>query len=231
MTRSAPRNKSPHNRKSFSAHSASVALAALAAAGVMLAPEATATNRPLPSFQCYWSEPFIGVQVSTAGVVLFQPLEEAGEAGEDGDSLEKALVTTTGSQVNVSGVQNNGRPFRMVIKDKPGYDGMSDFEGSHTGEILVFDDMGPLKGLCIKHGDGTKPRRVVGVAETDELNVRAKPNASSAILTSLGPREYAWAYPSGARNGWVKVTAAKYPQNELGRIGVVSGWVNGKYLR
>lgn len=62
---------------------------------------------------------------------------------------------------------------------------------------------------------------VTGVAASDVLNVRAEPNADSAVLSELAPTatgiEIVGFDPSGA---WARVSA-----------GEASGWVSGRFLR
>ncbi len=183
----------------------------------IIAPAQSVGAQSRPSFECWWTEPFDGFQVSPSGAVYL--------SSEDGEkALVKIVVRRTGSGFTISGYTAESVLITVKITKDEGNDGMSDYTTEYRGEL------GSMSGSCVRYAEGTRPRRVVGVAESDVLNVREKPAASAKVLTSLPPKSSAFVYPGKPSKGWYRVSARKFPPNESGRITVVNGWVNGAFL-
>jgi uncharacterized membrane protein len=177
----------------------------------------------LPSYHCVFTEPFISLEISPAGVIYVQ--------GDSNEIVQPTGFTIEGPVTVISAKLANQTVFGIAITKEPGGDGMSDYIMPFKGllETSAFGDT-KLSGACLKHPDGSRPRPVVNVAENGRLNVRASPNARARIVNHVGPRGSVWAYPDATNRGWVRVSTALYPSNETGEVRVVSGWVNGRFL-
>ncbi len=173
-----------------------------------------------PSFSCWWTEPFDGFELSPEGAIYFS----AETPDFSGTPLTNVKVVKVGSGWNVSG-KAGADTITVNITKEEGSDGMSDYTTPYAGLLNR-----QWNGACLKHGNGTVPRDVVGVAENDVLNVRSAPNASARIVTTIGQKGTAWVYPGKPKNGWVKVSARKYSGEESGPVTAVDGWVNGAFV-
>ncbi len=173
-----------------------------------------------PSFSCWWTEPFAAFRLSPSGAVF--DTFDSPDGG--GDPLEEVTVVQAGSGVNVTGY-SNGELVSVQIRKEAGSDGMSDHTTAYSGTWG-----GQWEGACVKHGSGSIPRNVIGIAENDELNVRSAPSARAKKIASIPFSGSAWVYPQTNTRGWLKVSAAVYPEAESGRIVVRNGWVNAKFV-
>jgi hypothetical protein len=184
-------------------------------------PISAAPAKPLnPSFSCWWSEPFDEFEVSPAGATFFG----AETLGGSGTSLSDVKIVRAGSTLTISGT-SEAYGISVKITKEPGSDGMSDASTPYAGLLN-----GVFNGACIRLGSGTIPKTVTGVADGDKLNVRALPSASSKIVATIPPRGSVWIYPQKAKNGWLKVSAIRYPPKESGFVTVVDGWVNSSFV-
>jgi uncharacterized membrane protein len=177
----------------------------------------------LPSYNCVFTEPFISLDISPAGVIYGQ--------GDSKEIVQPSGFTIDGPLTVISGKLANQTVFGIAITKEPGSDGMSEFVMPYKGllETSAYGET-KLSGACLKHPDGSRPRPVVNVAENGRLNVRAAANARARIVNHVGSRGSVWAYSETTNRGWVRVSTALYPPNETGQVRVVSGWVNGRFL-
>jgi hypothetical protein len=104
-----------------------------------------------PSFSCAWTEPFLGLTRSPAGAVWHTIDGEA--------PLTRLGVSTSGRVLVVRGTTAEKARLTVRIAEKEGSDGMSEFTTAHEGVIVGSNQ----SGSCIRHGDGTVPKRVVRV--------------------------------------------------------------------
>lgn len=176
----------------------------------------------MPSYSCVFTEPFIGMDSFPGGVRYQTP--------ETSENAKRVALTGSTAKPVVSGTLGSGKSFSLLIVKKPGSDGMSDFVRPYTGQLSGLAIGQPLEGACLKYPDGTTPRRVIGVVDTDKLNVRSKPAKGASVVARVGPGGSVWAFPQTTRNGWARVAVAKYPAGEDGNVTVVTGWVRTKFL-
>ncbi len=120
----------------------------------------------------------------------------------------------------------DGRTGRFTLFDGPGSDGMSDRVYSYRLAV----DFGGVKneGGCDRLPDGSRPARVVNVAQNDVLFVRSAPAATASPVTTVPPGGIVWVRPVNEKGGWVPI--ASVVAAESGPGAVVTGWANGKFL-
>ncbi len=174
----------------------------------------------LPSFSCWWTEPFDGFEISPNGAKFFS----AETLDGSGTPLSRLKVVAKGGGYDISGMAG-AEAITVKITKEPGSDGMSDYSTPYAARL---NDQ--WSGACVRHGVGTVPRTVVGVATADVLNVRAAPSSNSKIVATIPPGGSAWVYPGKTSKGWLKVSARRYARNESGDVTVVDGWVNGAFV-
>jgi uncharacterized protein YgiM (DUF1202 family) len=198
-------------------------LSRLAAIGAFLILQSGASvASSMPSITCTFTEPFIGIDVFPGGVMFVTP--------EGNFEVESAMRVGTGEPIKITGSIVDSREFDLTVSNEPGSDGMSDMISPQSGSLVTGDAENPQQGACIVFPDGTTPRPIKDVAENDMLNVRDQPSSDGQILAKLNSRATAWAFPEDTNNGWARVAAANYPDNESGNITVLIGWVNAKFL-
>jgi uncharacterized membrane protein len=174
----------------------------------------------LPSFACRFTEPFISIDTYAGGALFITP-----------ENSTKAIVTNLGGGAAASlaiSLPDKGK-FELNIAKKQGSDGMSDFVFPFQGAFRRGSNTAQIGG-CIQFPDGTSPRAVANISETDTLNVRRAGSTKSSIITKLRLGTSVWVFPEDVVKGWVRVAAPVYPVNGSGPIKVVEGWVNAKYL-
>jgi hypothetical protein len=181
---------------------------------------------PNPSFSCWWMEPFLGLDLSPEGALFYDAggIYDAETPDGDGTPLSKLKVIKVGSGVRITGDVGLDSISVRITKGV-GSDQMSDFTTPYVGVLN-----GEFQGACLKHGNGTVLRDVIGVAEGDVLNVRVSPSASARIIDTIPFDGATWVYPGRANNGWRKVSVERYASRESGPITVVDGWVNGAFI-
>ena len=103
---------------------------------------------------------------------------------------------------------------------------MSEFTTDYSGEIDGRLD----SGACTKHHDGWNAVEVTGVADDDVLNIRASGRASARVVATAAPNSIIFRSTS-AVNGWARVSVAVFPTSGVGRVRVVEGWANTRFLR
>jgi uncharacterized membrane protein len=177
----------------------------------------------LPSYSCVFTEPFISLDISPAGVIYSD--------GERKEMVQPTSFKIEGPVTVINGKLADQTVFGIAISKEPGSDGMSDYVTPYKGllETSAFDD-NKLNGACLRHPDGSRSRLVVNVRENERLNVRSAPNVRGRIINRVRQGMSVWAHPEAAVGGWVRVSTALYPANETGEVRVVSGWVNARFL-
>jgi uncharacterized membrane protein len=174
----------------------------------------------LPSFWCSFTEPFITVSTSRSGIYYDDNDQRVGFAR--GPTVQKR-----GAEIVLSGRLRDGSDFMLTISKDSGSDGMSEFDYPYVGKLA---GAASVIGGCVRMPEGTQMRRVVGVAENDQLNLRSQPNASAKIVGAVYAKSFVWAKPVALKKGWARVAAVLRPKNEQGRITAVEGWVSAKFL-
>jgi uncharacterized membrane protein len=174
----------------------------------------------LPSFWCSFTEPFITVSSARNGIYYDDNDQHVGHA-------LTPMVQKPGKEIILSGRLKDGSAITLKISKGEGSDGMSEFDypyiGALSGAVSVI-------GGCVKMPDGTQLRRVVGVADNDQLNLRSQPNAAAKIVGAAYAKGFVWAQPGALKKGWARVAVVLRPKNEQGLITAVEGWVNAKFL-
>jgi uncharacterized protein YgiM (DUF1202 family) len=191
-----------------------------AAALVMTTTGAQATA--MPSYSCVFTEPFISVDSFPGGVRYETP--------EGAQPVAAAILGGSPAKPVLDGKIGGSKSFSLAIVKKPGSDGMSSLMRPYTGTLSGSAVGNALEGACLKYPDGTTPRQVTGVIETDTLNVRTKPSANGAIIARVRPGTSVWAFPETVKNGWARVAVAKFPPGEDGNVTIVTGYVRAKFL-
>jgi uncharacterized membrane protein len=174
----------------------------------------------LPSFWCSFTEPFITVSTGRNGIYYDDNDQRVG-------FVTRPLVQKQGAELVVSGRLKDGSAFTLKISKDIGSDGMSEFDYPYVGK---FSGAASVIGGCVKMPDGTQLRRVVGVADNDQLNLRSQPNAAAKIIGAAYAKGFVWAQPGALKKGWARGAAVLRPRDEQGLITAVEGWVNAKFL-
>jgi uncharacterized membrane protein len=193
----------------------------LCAVIVTLISVATPTKAaPLPSFWCSFTEPFISVSTGQNGIYFDDNDQHKGFA-------LRPLLQKQGSNQIISGLLKDGKTFSLKISAGPGSDGMSEYDYPYEGRL---SGAASVVGGCVKMPGGSMLRRVVGVAENDQLNLRDRPNSSGKRLGFAYPNSFVWLRSRKLKNSWAEVSAVSRPKSEQGAVISVSGWVNAKFL-
>jgi uncharacterized membrane protein len=175
----------------------------------------------LPSFWCSFTEPFINVSTGRNGVYYDDNDQRVG-------FVARPLLQKQGAELVMSGRLKDGNTFTLKISKDIGSDGMSEFDYPYVGKL---SGAASVIGGCVKMPDGTQLRRVVGVADNDQLNLRGQPNAAAKIVGAVDVKGFVWAKAGALKKGWARVAVVLRPKNEQGLITAVEGWVNAKFLR
>ena len=174
----------------------------------------------LPSFWCSFTEPFITVSTGRNGIYYDDNDQHVGFA-------LRPVVRKQGADFMLSGRLKDGSNFTVKISKGSGSDGMSEFDYPYVGTLSGIVS---VNGGCVRMPEGTQMRRVVGVANNDQLNLRNQPNASGKIIGAAYATSFVWAKPGALKKGWARVAAVLHPKDEQGLITAVEGWVNAKFL-
>ena len=149
--------------------------------------------------------------------------------GEKAEQMLKPSITRTGNNVSVKGTLA-GKVFAVAITKVAFTE--SEPESAVPYSISIIGGEGSVnggKGGCVRYGDGTVPRVVVGVAVDDVLNIRSQAKASASILSTAYNGEHVWVYPSTVKGGWIKVSHFRQGTTAV-KGAVIDGWVNAKFL-
>jgi uncharacterized membrane protein len=185
-------------------------------AGLFGAAPAQAVANPavLPSLQCDFTEPFMDLSVSREGLVQNQegvPAAYQFFSANLGDPKRAEYFFL-----------DQGKRLSLVVERKPGSDGMSDREYPLTATF------GGYVGGCIEHPNGSVPRQVTGVKDSDVLYVRQSASAKAKTKGEAYNKQRVFVMPTKKR--WQQVTVAVAAGGESGAVRIVSGWVNGAFL-
>jgi uncharacterized membrane protein len=179
-------------------------------------------NNSRLSFSCSWTEPFDSMEIAN-GQVSYS------FSGDKSETMLNPALTRTGSKVRVQG-SLVGKPFAALITNISFTD--SEPEAAVPYSVSIIGGEGSVnggKGGCIRYGDGTTPRTVVGVAVDDILNIRSQAKSTAPVLDTASNGEHVWVYPLTLKGGWIKVSA--YRDGTAKSKGtVISGWVKEKFL-
>jgi uncharacterized membrane protein len=175
----------------------------------------------LPSFWCSFTEPFITVSTGRNGIYYDDNDQRVG-------FVTRPLVQKQGAEIVMSGRLKDGSAYTLRISKDIGSDGMSEFDYPYVGKL---SGAGSVIGGCVRMPDGTQLRRVVGVANNDQLNLRSQPNAAAKIIGAAYANSFVWTKPGALKKGWLRGAAVLRPKDEQGLITAVEGWVNAKFLR
>ena len=174
----------------------------------------------LLSFWCNFTEPFITVSTGRNGIYYDDNDQHVGFA-------LRPVLRKQGADFMLSGRLKDGSSFTVKISKGEGSDGMSDFDYPYVGAL---SGIASVNGGCVRMPEGTQMRRVVGVANNDQLNLRNQPNASGKIIGAAYATSFVWAKPGALKKGWARVAAVLHPKDEQGLITSIEGWVNGMFL-
>jgi uncharacterized membrane protein len=174
----------------------------------------------LPSFWCSFTEPFITVSTARNGIYFDDNDQRVGFA-------LRPTAQKHGAEIVLSGRLMDGSAFTVKISKGEGSDGMSEFDYPYVGKL---SGAASVIGGCVRMPEGTQMRRVVGVAENDQLNLRSQPNASAKIVGAAYAKGFVWAKPGALKKSWARVFAVSRPNGEQGPMTAVEGWVNAKFL-
>lgn len=174
----------------------------------------------LPSFWCSFTEPFITVSTARNGIYYDDNDQRVG-------FVTRPLVQKQGAELVMTGRFKDGSAFTLKISKDIGSDGMSEFDYPYVGKL---SGAASVIGGCVRMSDGTQLRRVVGVADNDQLNLRSQPNAAAKIVGAAYAKGFVWAKPGALKKGWAHGAAVLRPKDEQGLITAVEGWVNAKFL-
>jgi uncharacterized membrane protein len=174
----------------------------------------------LPSFWCSFTEPFITVSTARNGIYYDDNDQRIGFA-------LRPVVQKLGADFVLSGRLKNGSDFTLNISKGEGSDGMSEFDYPYVGKLY---GAASVIGGCVRMPDGSQIRRVVGVADNDQLNLRNQPNASANIVGAAYAKGFVWAKSVALKKGWARVSVVSRPKDEQGLITAVEGWVNARFL-
>ena len=182
----------------------------------------SASATAFPSLSCVFTEPFVGIDVWPGGARAITPektlLLRNRKLG--GSALEPTVQGTIA-----------GMPAQLAIINKPGSDGMSDFERPLTGTLTGWPSTATLQGACLRYPDGTTPRDVIGIAPTSKLIVRSTSAGAGSIVGRIGPRGRFWAYPDPLVKGRARGAFERLPTGGTGSIVVAEGWVHARFLK
>ena len=174
----------------------------------------------LPSFWCSFTEPFITISSASNGLVY--------QTGLESEVLPNPKSQRHGGAVEISGKLKSGESIALSIAKGEGSDGMSEYDFPYVGQL---SGAAAVTGGCVNLPKGTRLAQVVGVADGDVLNIRDRSSANGKVLGKVtGNIVWMKQGEGSGRNGWQSIAAVAPPSNERGTMGVVTGWVNSKYL-
>jgi uncharacterized membrane protein len=179
-------------------------------------------NNSRLSFSCNWTEPFDSMEIAN-GLVSYS------FSGDKPEILLNPALTRIGTKVRVQGTLV-GKPFAVLITNISFTD--SEPEAAVPYSVSIIGGEGSVnggKGGCIRYGDGTTPRTVIGVATDDVLNIRSQAKATAPILDTASNGERIWVYPNTLRGSWMKVSTFR-DGTTTSKGTVLSGWINAKFL-
>jgi uncharacterized membrane protein len=188
---------------------------------LLLAWPSVVSAAPVPSLYCAFTEPFANILVWPGSVRA---------------THEQTFTTTnfavTGTRLEpVIETRINNRPMKLSVHQDSGSDGMSDFVYPLTGKLSGWM-MGTaqLEGGCVRFPHGSAPWQIVGLSQTQTLNVRQRPSLQGRVVGKLDANDQVWIVPGNTSGTWTRVAYAFMPNAETGDVRIVQGWVATRYL-
>jgi hypothetical protein len=183
---------------------------------------ASGTTANQLSFSCSWTEPFDSMEISQGRVGY-------SFSGEKTETLQATRLIRSGSKLTVKG-SLAGKAFQAVITKVAFTESEPEAEVSYSVSIVGGEgSVNRGKGGCVRYGDGTTPRTVVGVATDDVLNIRSQAKSSASILSTAYNGNHLWVYPASVQGSWIKVSYFR-EGTTTSKGAVFAGWVNAKFL-
>jgi uncharacterized protein YgiM (DUF1202 family) len=171
---------------------------------------ATAATTSLPSVFCDFEEPLQWVVLSPEGVLV--------EDHYNGAVFNRYKATNVRGSINnrltVSLPQSSGNSAIVLEK----------VDGEYFSHSVTFNDR---EGTCDRFPTGFLLRKVVGVADDDELNIRSAPNASADIVSTSANGRLIWVKPTKAK--WFQVAYAE-TNEDGGTEGIFTGWARATFV-
>jgi hypothetical protein len=178
--------------------------------GVVATPADAVTASSLPSVFCSFEEPYQYVVLSPEGVLV--------------EDHENGAVFARYKPTSVKGSINATLTVRLPASSGNSSLVLERTDGEFNSHLLTFNDR---EGLCDRLPTGFLLRKVVGVAEDDELNIRSEPNASAEVISTSTNGSLIWIKPTNAK--WVQVAYTE-SIGDGAPIEVFTGWVNSRFV-
>jgi uncharacterized membrane protein len=207
-TMTSPVRRSLRRTLAFTSVAAVVTVAAAGSAGPVLA---VGDPSGLPSVHCQFTEPFLDAVISPEGLVI----------EGFGQSMSAFAFQSANTLTGTYRFRSRGVTHVLEVLPGPGGDGMSDRTFAKVGRL------DGQEGGCTEHPKGTLPRKVRGVADDDELNIRSRPSASASIVAAVP--DGSWIFVKPGAGTWKRVAVDK-TTGETGPVTSVSGYANAKFL-
>lgn len=219
------KNKNARSKKSFFlglafAGGVLAASSQTLASGSIRVASATTTNQL--SIACSWTEPFDSMEISQGQITY-------SFSGDKAEQMQTPRLVRLGSKITVKGTLAS-KAFQAVITKVSFSD--SEPEMAVPYSVSIRGGEGSVnggKGGCVRYGDGTTPRTVIGVATDDVLNIRSQATTSASVLDKVSNGDRIWVYPATVKGSWRKVSHFRQGTTKS-KGAVIDGWVNAKFL-
>lgn len=202
-----------------------VAGALIAGASLVASPaNAAGTSAGLTklAFNCVFTEPFSALVVSAEEVSWAPNIADL----DIPTAVTSATVKSVGKGLRIDAVTAQKSKLGVSVSFGKNSGGVGEYTTDYEAKIDGRVDT----GMCVKYPDGSVPRRVVGVADNDTLNIRQAGKATSPAVTTVGPGELVFLLPGSPKAGWVRVAASLFPKSGTGRVAAVTGWAKASFL-
>jgi hypothetical protein len=173
-------------------------------------PANAAASSSLPSVFCDFEEPFQWVVLSPEGVLV--------EDHDNGAIFNRYKPTSLRGSINsrlTVGLPASSGNSSIVLQR---------VDGELDSHVITFNDR---EGTCNRLPTGFLLRKIVGVSDDDELNIREAPNASAEIISSSSNGSLIWVKPTKAK--WVQVAYVEQVGDEAPNE-VFTGWANKAFI-
>lgn len=169
---------------------------------------------------CIFNEPSAYLLVSPTQII-WSDQNQPGLA-----SLKDGTATATKSAMTITGIDSANREFRGVVMKRSATIGTSDYTTPWTLESNVVNNSNIG---CVRYSDGMELHKVINVTANNSVFIRSRPSAKGKALETVLPASTLLVDPTKRNGVWMRAEIALL-SGGAGRLPIVRGWVNRKYI-